>query len=321
MSREPSSDLFSSSTSVDAATLRRLADSWPRRASVKTDFDRLAVPDDYEPGLPDYPARLLPFADHPHFLSASPEQMQLVLTLAWIVYNDRVIAAEEWVVNPTLSMIVRGVLPAQGSVEMKMAAQQAHIDEAWHTYMHMLAMRRTREARGLQREPDYPPGVIYRKLVAAQAAASEGWERDLLMLAWTTVGETTINAYLDLLGRDTTVQPYHALVARLHARDESAHGAVMVNLSRNLFQRMSPEQQRTFATALPKAMDAFASHDFAAWQKILDFAGIKGSREIIGDCVARAERQPLIRDYSAIQRLVGELGIEDLIDYDFAKQH
>ncbi|NRQ39772.1 hypothetical protein HII36_49275 [Nonomuraea sp. NN258] len=305
-------------STIDSGVLRRLANSWPNRATVRTDMDRLAEPEEYDRAVPDYPVRLLPFAEHPAFTAAAPEQRQQVLTLAWLVYNERVIAAEEHVANPTFAMIMHGVFPGTDAFAIKQAVQQTHVDEVWHTYMHMIAMQRTRQVRAVADEPGYPPTVTYRRLVEAERKTTEQWERDLLKLVWTTVSEISINAYLELLSRDTTIQPLHALVPRLHARDESAHSSVMIEVVKALYPHLSTAQRQAFVRAIPQALNAFVAQDFDVWPAVLRHAGIRDADEIVHDCRRAAGNNLLVRDFSGIRRIVRELEIEDRIDYDFS---
>ncbi|GAA4013679.1 hypothetical protein GCM10022384_67470 [Streptomyces marokkonensis] len=303
---------------ISGKTLRRISDAWLGRATIRTDLEAIEQPDAYQEGLPDYPVRLLPFAEHPDFLAASPEQREQVLTSAWIAYNERVIAAEEKVANPTFARIVHGVFPGADSFEIKRSVQQAHVDETWHTYMHMMAMQRTRDVRGITDEPEYPPTVTYRMLAAAQADASEAWKRDLLALVWTTVSEISVNAYLELLSRDKTIQPLHSLVPRLHAKDESAHGSVMVEVAKALYVHMNAEQRQAFADALPRALHAFVAQDFKLWPVVLRHAGIRKAEDIVEDCKRAAGSNLLVRDFSGVRRVVRGLGLEDQVDFDFA---
>ncbi|MGF1431045.1 diiron oxygenase [Kitasatospora sp. LaBMicrA B282] len=305
---------------IDESVLRRIADSWPRRATVRTDLDRVTDPGEYDPALPDYPERLLPFAEHPKYLAASPEARRRVQTLAWLVYNERVIAAEEHVANPTFAMIMHGVFPGADGVHTKRAVQQTHVDEVWHTYMHMIAMQRTRELRQVTDEPAYPHTVTYRRLLEAEAQASERWERDLLKLVWTTVSEISVNAYLELLSRDETVQPLHTLVPRLHARDESAHSSVMVEVAKGLYTHLNAEQRRAFVDALPKALNAFVAQDFAVWPGILRHAGIADAEEIVADCRRASGSGLLVRDFSGIRRIVREMELTELVGFDFGAE-
>jgi hypothetical protein len=297
---------------VDLAAIRRIAASWPGRATVRHDLDRIEAPETYDADVPDYPTRLMPFAEHPGYLALSPAQQRDISTMAWLVYNERVIAAEEHVANPTFAMIVHGVFPGATSYDLKRTVQQAHIDETFHTYMHMVAMQRTREVRRLPAEPTYPTSVTLRRLLTAQAAATERWERDLLALVWTTVAEISVNAYLSLLSRDRTIQPMHALVPQLHARDESAHGSLMVEVAKSVYLALDEEKRRAFRHALPLALHAFMAQDFSAWRVILEAAGVANGDAIVADCEHSMGNGLLVRDFSGIRRLARELAIDDV---------
>lgn len=297
-------------TEIGPVTLRRLSAAWPGRATVRSHIETLHQPAEHDPSVPDYPVRFLPFAEHPDFVDAPFEKRQAVLTYAWLMYNSRVVTAEEQIANPTFAKIVHGVFPGSERFDIKQAVQQAHVDETWHTYMHMMAMHHTREARALGPEPDYPHAVTYRRLVAEQEKVTDGWRRDLLALVWTTVTEVSVNAYLELLSRDTTIQPMHALVARLHARDESAHGPAMVEVTRELYAHLSPAHRKAFAAALPAAMLAFAAQDYRAWPDILRHVGIARARDIVEDCRRDSGKSLLVRDFSGVERLARELDID-----------
>jgi 4-aminobenzoate N-oxygenase len=304
---------------VGPTTLRRLVAAWPRRATIRTDMAKVTGPEAYDPELADYPQSLLPFAEHPDFLGAPPEQRQRVNTLAWLAYNARVIAAEEHVANPTFEKLAHGVFPGLDRFEVKEAVQQSHIDEVWHTYMHMLAMERTRNVRCLEAEPTgYGHPVTNRTLYGLEAAAEEKWQRDLLYLLWTGVGEISINTFLDLVAADRTIQPMHALVTRLHSRDEAAHGPIMFEVMRDVFARMNKEQRAFLVRNLPDAIVAFAAEDYAMWLDLLTFAGVAHAAEIVADCRALPGSDLMVTDFGPVHRLVRELEIEHLVDFDFA---
>ena len=294
---------------IDEMTLRRLAAAWPQRATVRGGFD-LGEISAHAPEVPDYPAHFLPFAEHPDFLSASDRQRQDVLTMAWLVYNERVITAEEYVANPVFAKLAHGDYPGtRHNFAVAEAVQQAHIDETWHTYMHMLALKRTRDLRALADEPDYPHTVTYRAMLAAQAETAHDWERDLIMFVWAAVAEISVNAYLELLSRNTDIQPMHALVTRLHARDESAHGPVMIEVGKQVYAHLDAEQRRAFAVAVPKALRAFVSQDYAVWPEILRYAGFRNGAGIVEDCKRVPGNSLLVRDFSGVERMIREMGL------------
>lgn len=297
-------------TEIDRATLRRLSAAWPRRATIRSHMEELTPAQVHDAAVPDYPVAFLPFARHPDFLDAPLEKRQAVLTYAWLMYNARVITAEEQIANPTFAKIVQGVFPGSDSIDIKQAVQQAHVDETWHTYMHMMAMHHTRQVRRLGAEPDYPHAVTYRHLVAEQEKTTDRRHRDLLALVWTTVTEVSVNAYLELLSRDQHIQPMHALVARLHARDEAAHGSVMVEVAKELYVHMTPAERQVFARALPAGVRAFSAQDYQAWPVILRHVGIARATDIVEDCRREKSLSLLVRDFSGVERLARELDLD-----------
>jgi hypothetical protein len=302
---------------VGPSLLRRLAAAWPKRATIRTDMAGVVNPGEYDPSLLDYPLHLIPFSQHPRFLEASEEQRMLVNTLAWIAYNERVIAAEENVANPTFEKLAHGVFPGVDRYEVKEVVQQSYIDEVWHTYMHMMAMQRTREAREIDIDTSFVQPVTNRRLYALAETMPEQWQKDLLYLMWTTVGEVSINAFLDLMAGDESIQPMHALIARLHARDEAAHGPVLAELMKEIYPKLEREQQEFFIRYLPEAIIAFGAEDYELWPEVLRLAGIEHIDEIIADSRSQEDGEVMMNDFGTVRRLLRDLGIEDEVKYDF----
>ena len=299
---------------VDAnhSVVERLAAAWPRRATVRTSGADL-FPEDWDAAVPDYPLGLVPFGEHPDFVEAPADQRQLVLTLAWLAYNERVITAEDHVANPAFAMVQRGVFPGADTPALRSVVQQTLVDEHWHTHVHHLAMDNTRRVRGVDAQDWFPPSVTYRALLAEQAEASEVWERDLLTLLWTVVSEISINALLSLLAGDDTIQPLHRTVTSMHARDERAHGSVMVEVTKAVWGHLDPRQRDRFVSGFPRAVQAFSAEDYSAWAVIVERAGLAGGREMLADSRGRG----LVRDYSGLERLAHQLGIADRVEMEF----
>ncbi len=297
---------------INHRAVEKIAAGWHRRASVRGDaFHARLAADGWDPAVPDYPVALVPFAHHPCFTEAEPEQHGLVLTLAWAAYNQRVITAEDDVANPAFALVQRRVFPGADTPAFRNAVQQTLIDEHWHTHMHDLAMRQALDRRGVDPAGWFPPSITYRTLLAHRAAAAEAWERDLLTLVWTVVSEISINALLSLLAGDSTIQPLHRTVTALHAKDESAHGAVMAEVAKALWIHMTRRQQERFAAALPEAVTAFGAQDLGAWAVIIERAGLGSAPEVLADCAGNGGPRILVRDYRGVARLAGELGIAD----------
>jgi 4-aminobenzoate N-oxygenase len=302
---------------IGMATLRRIAAAWPERAAVRRDPAELAAPPEFDAGLPDYPPGLVPFAGHPRFLAASPAQRQQVLTGMWLGYNERVIATEALIAEPAFGLIMAGTFPGGDDPVIRLAVQQARVDESYHTYLHMLAISRTSSLRQAGARPPQPPLVTYRRLREVLDAAPEAWERDLAVLAWGAVAETSINALLALIARDRDVQPMHALITTLHLRDESAHGSVVIEVVKALHEHMNQAQRRALARYLPLALRAFSEQDPLVLRSELARAGVAGADEIVGDLRGSGPAARLVRDYSGAARLVRELGLADQVEFEF----
>ncbi|QKW09723.1 diiron oxygenase [Streptomyces sp. NA04227] len=302
---------------VGSATLRRLVTAWPRRAAVTTRSDALDEVGAYDPQLPDYPLRMVPFAEHPRFLAATPEQRGRVLTGLWIGYNERVIATEHLIAEPAFDLVMRGVFPGSDHPLVRQGVQQSLVDESFHTYMHMLAISRTRELRGVRSRPEQPRLVTHRRLLETLARMPEEWERDVAVLVWGAVAETCINSLLALLARDDSIQPLHSLITTLHLRDETAHGSLVIEVVRELYARMNAGQRRVLMRCLPLALEAFAEQDLSTLRLELVTAGIEGADEIVGDLRATSSGRRLVRDFSGAQRMIEQLELGDAVDFEF----
>jgi hypothetical protein len=303
---------------VDHTLIRKLVANWPRRTTIRSDKFPWPEPEAYNPETPDYPVRLLPFREHPRFLAAPEHQRREVLTRAWLTYNERTILAEEYMANPAFTMIVHGEFEGADEFHVRQAVQHALIDEHFHTLIHMTAIDETRRLRGLNDQWSAPNSLTRRSLLAEQARATEPWQRALVILAFATVAEISVNAYLELLSADDTIQPMHKLVTYLHNRDEFAHGQLIVEVIKLLYLRMSEPQQTFFIGVLPRALHAYAAHDFSAWRAILHRVGVDGAEDIVAACEHEAASQLLVRDFSGLKQVATELDIVDRLDFRFA---
>jgi len=305
---------------IDHALIRKLVANWPRRTTIRSEKYPWVEPEAarYEPERPDYPLAMVPFRDHPLFLAAPEPQRQEVLSWAWLTYNERTILAEDHMANPAFTMIMHGAFEGADDFFVRQSIQQALIDEHFHTLIHMCAIEETRRVRGITGTWRAPDSITRRGMLAEQARAAEPWQRALVTLAFAVVAEISVNAYLDLLSADETIQPMHRLVTYLHNRDEFAHGQLIVEVIKLLFVRMSERQQDFFIAALPKALQAYASHDFSAWRTILHNVGLAGAEAIVVACEHDASSRLLVRDFSGLERVAAELEITDRLDFRFA---
>jgi hypothetical protein len=300
---------------VDHQLVVRLNQAWTRRATVCSP-DKALVSEAFDPARPDYPECMVPFFHHPKFQVLSDELKSSVLTWGWIGYNLRTVTAEEHVVNPALSVIANQYL-GKDDWHFREAMQQTLIDEHYHTLMHLRAIERTREDRALDQNLDLPPSVTYRRLVALRETLAEQWQRDLASITFAVVAEISVNAYLDLLADDQTIQPQNRRVAELHNRDEYAHSKVLAEVAKVMYANLQPSQQAFFTQTLSVALSAFVAQDYSMWEAILTQLGVDAAQQIIADTQERNKNATIMRDYSGLQRLAEDLGISDAIDFDF----
>jgi 4-aminobenzoate N-oxygenase len=302
---------------VDRSTLRRIADAWPQRAAMATSLELTETSEPYDPDLPDYPLAAVPFADHPNFLAAAPGQRDSVLTGLWLGYNERVIATERLIAEPAFNLIMAGVFPGGDDPLVARTVQQSLVDESFHTYMHMMALSRTKELRGIRGRPPLPELITYRQLREVLTRCTEQWERDLAVLVWGAVAETCIGGLLSLLARETTVQPMHVLISRLHLRDESAHGSIVIEVFDRLYARMNPAQRDLVRRLLLPALRAFSAQDPSMLRIELTEAGIPGVEDVLNHIRTTPSGRQLVLDMSGARRMITELGLINDIEFDF----
>ncbi|KJH73787.1 MULTISPECIES: diiron oxygenase [unclassified Pseudomonas] len=300
---------------VDHQLIVRLNQAWTKRATVCAP-DKWQAGEAFDPARPDYPECMVPFFQHPKFQALSDELKSSVLTWGWIGYNLRTVTAEEHVVNPALSVIANQYL-GQHDWHFREAMQQTLIDEHYHTLMHLRAIERTRVDRALDQTLDLPPSVTYLRLLALREALPEQWQRDLASITFAVVAEISVNAYLDLLADDQSIQPQNRRVAELHNRDEYAHSKVLAEVAKVMYGNMQPPQREFFARTLSVALSAFVAQDYSMWEAILTQLGVEDAALIIADTRESNRNATIMRDYSGLQRLAEDLGITGQIDFDF----
>jgi alpha-N-dichloroacetyl-p-aminophenylserinol N-oxygenase len=311
---------FDPADPVESAVIRRLVGNWHRRATVKRDEPDLD--DLFEPERADYPEGILPFHDHPTWQALAPEKRSEVLSWAWIAYNRHTVMAEQKVANPAFALVMEGEYPALQGEALNLSLAQAMVDEQYHTLMHLNASAVTRRRRGMAL-PDHALPLSHTARVHERLRESvpERWQRSLTTLAFATVSEISINAYLDLLADDTEIQVINSTTAKLHNRDEYCHASISAVLAEMVYDKLDPKQRRFFLDMLVEGLDAFVANDYTTWNKIMDLAGIAGGHEMLADCQADTGRKRLVREYTGLHGLVEQLGVSDQVDFDWSRSH
>ncbi|MFJ5223287.1 diiron oxygenase [Streptomyces sp. NPDC088400] len=302
---------------VENAVIGRLSGNWHRRAAVKR--QEPVLDDLFEPDRPDYPDSLLPFHDHPTYRALDDETRAKLRAWAWIAFNKNVMDIEQHVVNPGFGLLMTDVFDTGLGETMTVAVTQAMVDEQYHTLMHLNASAVTRRRRGW-RMPDsaLPLGYKARRYGQRMALASEAGHREIDTLAYTTVAEISINAYLDLIADNEVIQPINRTTAALHNRDEHCHASIADEIAKAAYARLAPPRRDLFLAALADGMEAFAANDFRTWHRIVDLVGVEGGRNMVLDVEHDASRRRLLQDFGALHRLCDEMEVLDRIPFDWS---
>jgi hypothetical protein len=301
---------------AENAVISRLAGNWHRRATVKRvepDIDSL-----FDANRPDYPERIVPFRDHPTWQALPDELRSRLLSWAWIAYNRHTVLAEQRVANPAFALVMEGEFPGLGGQEMEIALAQAMVDEQYHTLMHINASALTRRKRGYAfSDTVLPESHTARTHQRLRAQRAERWQRSLTTLAFATVSEISINAYLDLLADDPEIQVINSTTARLHNRDEYCHASISDEMAKLVYDRLDAEKRRFFLDMLVAGLEAFVATDYAAWGAILQIEKVRGWERMVADLRAHGSGSRLVRDYTGLYSLMSEMDVLGEVDFDW----
>lgn len=280
-----------------------------RRATVKKsepDLDEL-----FDPGRLDFPDELVPFHTHPAYRALDEGRRARLRGWGWIAYNKNVMDIEQYVVNPGFALITTDFFGVGPSDTVTAGVLQAMVDEQYHTLMHLNASAVIRRRRGWHMpESVLPPCRTVREHRAAVAAAPDPRGQALIRLAFTTVAETSISAFLALMTEDAELQPVNRTTVALHRRDELSHASLAAELLKMVFTELGPGDRAQLLAALAAGIEAFTGSDLGTWAAIVDAERVPGGRAMLADVAATPPRR-VVQDCSAIRRLCTELGVAD----------
>ncbi|WKD33856.1 AurF N-oxygenase family protein [Streptomyces xanthophaeus] len=301
---------------VENAVITRLAGNWHRRATVKRKEPELE--DLFEVGRPDYPEHLVPFTGHPVWEALDPEVRSRILSWAWLGYNKHTVLAEQRVVNPAFAYVIEGEFPSLGGPALETSLAQAMVDEQYHTLMHLNASTITRQKRKIT-VPDtvLPAPHLVQRLAELRDGCSESWEKKLTTLAFATVSETSISAYLHLLSNDPDIQVINSTTVQLHNRDEICHASITGELAKTVYDFLSRDQQRFFVDTLITGLEAFVANDYGTWHRILTMHGVPRVDEMIAEVQHDAQRKNLVRDFSGLRSLLSDMDLLGDVDWNW----
>ena len=312
----PGLPAFDPRDAAESAVISRLAGNWHRRATVKRnepDIDAL-----FDADRPDYPERIIPFRNHPTWQGLPDELRSRLLSWAWIAYNRHTVLAEQRVANPAFALVMEGEFPGLGGQDMEIALAQAMVDEQYHSLMHISASALTRRKRGFDfADSVLPESHTARTHQQLRGQCSERWQRSLTTLAFATVSEISINAYLDLLADDPDIQVVNSTTARLHNRDEYCHASISDEMAKLVYDVLDGDKQRFFVEMLVAGLEAFVATDYTTWSAILRAENVVGAEAMIADVRAEVSSSRLVRDYTGLHSLVSDMGVLNEIGFDW----
>ncbi|MFC9789550.1 diiron oxygenase [Rhodococcus sp. NPDC127528] len=291
---------------VESAVIAGLVRSWPRRATVRRaepDLDEV-----FDPAKADYAEELVPFRDHETYLALDEATRDRIRAWAWIAYNKNVVDIEQHVVNPGFQLLLEDSLHTGLGDTARASVVQAMVDEQYHTLMHLNASALTRRRRPWPLpERALPTSLTVVRGREAVAAQDDPRAAALVTLAFTTVAETSIGAYLSLIADDETVQPVNKATVALHRRDERAHASVTSELVKLVYDRLHPDDRRILLSGMADGVAAFTGTDYSVWSAILAEVGVAGADAMLRDVAAGPGDGRLVQDCSAIDRLRAQL--------------
>jgi len=310
----PGLPAFDPTDRAENAVITRLSKNWHRRATVKRDEPKLE--DLFDLARPDYPERIVPFAGHPTWEALPEEKRARLLSWAWLAYNRHTVLAEQRVANPAFALVIEGEFPSLGGPALETALAQAMVDEQYHTLMHLNASIVTREKRRIEL-PDsiLPQPHITARHTELRDSVSERWEKKLTTLAFCTVSELSISAYLHLLSDDEDIQVINSTTVKLHNRDEVCHSSISGELAKIIYDYLTPNQQRFFVQTMITGLEAFVANDYTTWERILDIEGVAGAGRMIEEVQEDTSRVNLVRDFGGLRSLLTEMDLLDQVEF------
>lgn len=305
---------FDPNDEVENAIIGRLASNWHRRAAVKRrepDLDDL-----FDLARPDFREDMVPIRSHPIWDTLSDETRSRLLSWGWVSYNRNTVLIEQRIVNPAFEKVLDGAFPALGGAALEIAIAQAMVDEQYHSLMHMTGSAVTRR----KRKRSYSDHVLPESHITQihrrhRDEHTEGWQKNLTSLAFATVAEISINAYLDLLANDKEIQIINSTLVKLHNRDEYCHSSIAGEMAKQVYERLTADQQHFFLEKLIAGMEAFIAPDFETWETILEFEGVKGWERAAADVRASQSGVHLVQDHSGLHTLLSEMGALDKVEF------
>ncbi len=295
-------------SSLSRKVIERIGKSWDDRVAVRQ--DRLDLSQYYDPSIPDFPISMVPFW-HEAAVSALDERARLrLLAAAWVAYNEKAIYLEDEVVLPFCRLLLKDCLPGASDPQVKQVLAQIQVDEQFHILM---CLDICNNARARHELADYvmPEPMLGRRLKEILARTEDATHTVLAMMAYASVAEMSINAYLHQVATDESIQPLNRINTDMHRRDELVHGTAFREIVGSVYRALDVQSQERFRGYMREALADFTSPDFSSWASILEYLHVTGREGILRKLESAAAGTRLRRDYTVLTELLNEIGIGD----------
>ncbi|MFL6624812.1 MAG: diiron oxygenase [Sulfurifustis sp.] len=288
--------------------------SWDHRVAVRQ--ERLDLTQYYDASIPDFPIAMVPFWNDAQFAVLDERTKLRFLAAAWVAYNEKAIYLEDEIVQPFCSLLLKDRLPGASDPQVKQVIAQIQVDEQFHILMCLDICNNARARHGLH---DYvmPEPRLGANLKRKLEQTPDPTQAALLRMAYASVAEMSINAYLNQVATDQTIQPLNRINTDMHRRDESAHSTAFREIIGSVCRALDPDAKRRFCGYLHDALVDFTTPDGSHWESILDYLGVPGRDGILARLHAMMQSKRLSRDYTVLGGLVEELGIKDEVGFSF----
>ncbi len=298
----------------ESKLLLTLADNWKNRAAVRK--ERLDLRPYYDTSLPDFPIDMVPFWNFSEFEEIPESDKLKVLAAAWISYNEKTIYIEDRVINPLCTLLLKNGLPGVDDVHTKQVLAQTLVDEQFHILMCLEVCSCARKQHHLQDFVVNEP-LLGKSLSDALQKTKDDNEYNLVTMAYGTVAEMTINAFLKQLSEDKTIQPINRLNTELHRRDEASHAAIFGEITRSVYSELTENDREKFKQYITRALSDFVELDLSFWSTILDYLNIKNKKLILEKLEGMSTQKRASRDYSAFIRMLEDISIKEETNFIF----
>lgn len=296
------------------AILERIGKSWDTRVAVRK--ERIDLTQYCDPAIPDFPISMVPFWDDPDFAALDNETRMRFLGTAWVAYNEKAIYLEDEIIQPVCKILLQNKLPGASDPQLKQVLAQIQVDEQFHILMCLDVCNSARVRHDIE---DFvaPEPLVGGFLSGAIEDVEDEAAVGVVRLAYASVAEMSINAYLKQVSKDMTIQPLNRINTDMHRRDELTHGVAFREIVASVYRSLPRHLQACFRSNASRALRDITLPDHTQWKAILEYLKIPKRREIIARLEEAMHGKLLQRDYTVLRGLFEELGIKKDIDFLF----